>query len=411
MKKHADYATMMHMEIVPNIGHQEPVIFTVFLIFFGAAILATIALYARQAILMSYIALGVLLGPTVLDWVDNAHLVKQISDIGIMFLLFLLGMNLPPQKLKQLVGETLLVTLLSSVLLVFVGAGVGFLFGFTWFESLMMGAAMMFSSTIIGLKLLPTTVLHHQRTGEVMISILLLQDVLAIGILILLQILGVKADLDASMLSSMISILWLPALFILAYGIERLILKPLIQRFDQFQEYMFLLAIGWCLAMAQLAFILGLSYAIGAFIAGVALANHPISAFLADKLRPLRDFFLIMFFFSIGAGLNLEFMHELFLPAILLAAVALWLKPYLFSCLLAYSGEDASRAKEVGARLGQMSEFSLLIAMLAIELSVVGSDAAGIIQLATIITLMVSPYLIMRRYPSPMAWSKRLRRD
>ncbi len=401
----------MHMLPFIEIEHQGSVVFTMFLIFFGAAILATLALYARQAILVSYIALGVLLGPMVLDWIDNAHLVEQISDIGIMFLLFLLGMNMPPQKLKQLMRETTLVTLASAILLMLVGSLVAFAFGFTWFESAVIGVAMTFSSTIIGLKLLPTTVLHHLRTGEVMISILLLQDVLAIAVLIMLQMSHAAAGGEILFLPMLLPLLWLPTLFFIAYGIERLILQKLINRFDQFQEYIFLLAIGWCLAMAQLAETVGLSYEIGAFIAGVALAHHPVSAFLADRLRPLRDFFLIMFFFTIGAGFTLANIGPVVLPALLLAAIALCLKPWLFSKLLIYSGEEKERAKEVGVRLGQMSEFSLLIAMLAMDLAVIGSHASDLIHLATVITLMISPYLIMTRYPSPMAMSDKLRRD
>jgi len=402
---------MASMEALPELEAQTSVVFTMFLIFFGAAILATLALYARQAILVSYIALGVILGPMVLDWVDNAHLVEQISDIGIMFLLFLLGMNMPPQKLKQLVRETTLVTLASAVLLMLVGTAVAFLFAFTWFESVVIGVAMTFSSTIIGLKLLPTTVLHHLRTGEVMISILLLQDVLAIAVLIMLQMSHAAIGGEVSIFPMLLPLLWLPTLFFLAYGIERLILKKLIQHFDQFQEYMFLLAIGWCLAMAQLAETVGLSYEIGAFIAGVALAHHPVSVFLADRLRPLRDFFLIMFFFTIGAGFTLANIGPVILPALFLAAIALYFKPLLFSKLLIYSGEEKERAKEVGVRLGQMSEFSLLIAMLAMDLAVIGSHASALIHLATVITLMISPYLIMTRYPSPMAMSEHLRRD
>jgi len=391
--------------------HQEPLIFTIFLIFFGAAILATVALYARQAMLVSYIVLGILLGPTALDWVGHAELVKQISDIGIMFLLFLLGMNLPPRKLKQLVRETTMVTLLSAMLLMLIGVAVALLFGFTWIESLVIGIAMTFSSTIIGLKLLPTTVLHHQRTGEMITSILLLQDVIAISVLIILQMLEPSDVGNTQSWTALLTLLWLPSLFVLAYAVERWVLKPLIQRFDQFQEYMFLLAIAWCLGMAELARLVGLSYEIGAFIAGVALAQHAIAMFLSERLKPLRDFFLIMFFFSIGAGFNLTTLMPLLWPAMVLAAVSLWLKPWLFCRLLQSSGEKKVRAREVGVRLGQMSEFSLLIAMLAVELSIIGSRASDLIQLATLFTFMISPYLIMTRYPSPMAMSARLRKD
>ena len=155
----------------------DPIIFYIFLIFTGAAILATIALYARQSLLVVYILLGVVLGPSVLGLVSDPELIREISHIGIMFLLFLLGINLPPQKLLLMLRKTTLVTGISSLLFLAIGMGCALLFGFAFFESIIIGAAMMFSSTIIGLKLLPTTVLHHQHTGEIIVSILLMQDI------------------------------------------------------------------------------------------------------------------------------------------------------------------------------------------------------------------------------------------
>ena len=164
--------------------HPESVIFYIFLIFTGAAVLATLALYARQSLLVVYILLGILLGPSGLDWVSDPEIISQIAHIGIIFLLFLLGINLPPQKLVLMLRETTLVTGVSSLLFLVIGAGCALSFGFNFAEAFVIGAAMMFSSTIIGLKLLPTTVLHHQHTGEIIISILLMQDIIAILILI-----------------------------------------------------------------------------------------------------------------------------------------------------------------------------------------------------------------------------------
>ncbi|MGD8483626.1 MAG: cation:proton antiporter, partial [Thioalkalispiraceae bacterium] len=164
----------------------DNIFFYIFLIFAGAAVLSTIALYARLSLLVVYIILGILLGPSVFNLVSDPNLIKDISHIGIVFLLFLLGINLPPQKLAVLLKQTTVITALSSLLFISAGSLIAWLFGFSLIESILIGAAMMFSSTIIGLKLLPTTVLHHQHTGEIIISILLLQDVLAILILLIL---------------------------------------------------------------------------------------------------------------------------------------------------------------------------------------------------------------------------------
>ncbi len=389
-------------------GLGDPVVFALFLIFTGAAVLATLALYARQAMLVSYILLGILLGPSVFGLVSDAEIVREVAHIGIIFLLFLLGINLPPQKLAQLVRETTLIAGVSALVFALVGFMAGRLLGFSVQECLVVGAAMMFSSTILGLKLLPTTVLHHQRTGDLMISILLLQDVVAIIVLLFLQA-GPGAGLawtDAGML-----VLSLPALMLFAWGFERHVLMRVLRRFDKIHEYMFLVAIGWCLGMAQLASVLGLSHEIGAFIAGVALATSPVSLFIAESLKPLRDFFLVMFFFSLGADFNLPVLLDVLLPASVLATILLVVKPVVFRMLFERAGEGRGRAGEIGIRLGQISEFSLLIAVLAQTQGVVGAQAAYLIEAATLIGFVASSYLIVMRYPTPIAVSDRLRRD
>ena len=388
--------------------HNDPLIHTLFLIFSGAALVATLALYARQALLVAYILLGVLLGPSVSGLVDDPLLIKDIGNVGIMFLLFLLGLNMPPAKLLPLLKEATWVTGSSSLIFAASGFVLAWLLGFALLESVLIGVAMTFSSTIIGLKLLPDTVLHHRRTGEIIISILLVQDVIAIIVLLLLQATD-SGDLPYGNLLLLAASL--PAIFGLSYALARFVLMPLIARFDQIQEYIFLMAIGWCLGISELAAGLGLSHEIGAFIAGVALATHPISLFISERLKPLRDFFLILFFFSIGAGFDIGMLGEIVVPALLLSALILLGKPLLFRFLLRRSGESSGRASEVGVRLGQISEFSLLIAVLALQQAVIGEQASYLIQLSTLITFMVSSYVIVRRYPTPIAVSDRLRRN
>lgn len=386
----------------------DPVFHSIFLIFTGAALLATVALFARQALLVAYIALGIAFGPYAFGLINDPSLITQIADVGIIFLLFLLGLDLQPQELWRMMRKATMVTAVSSFGFGALGAAVAAVFGFTLAESLVVGASMMFSSTIIGLKLLPTTVLHHQHIGEIIISILLLQDLIAILVLLGVQSMG-QGGMAWGELGQVT--LALPALIVFAVVVERYVLVPLIARFDTIQEYIFLIAIGWCLGMAELAGVLGLSHEIGAFIGGVALASSPIALFIADSLRPLRDFFLVMFFFSLGASFNLGVIGEVLLPATVLAAAALLLKPVVYRLLLRRVGEPSGRSMEVGVRLGQMSEFSLLIAVTALGAEVIGPKASYLIQLATLITFVVSSYLVVLRYPTPIAVSERLRRN
>ena len=166
----------------------DEVTFTIFIIFTGAAIFATLALYARQTLIVAYIALGILIGPFGLGLVTDQAFIQQFSDIGIMFLLFLLGLSLNPRKLVGLLKDTTFITVLSGLIFSLIGYLVAVALGFNTIDSLVIAGSMVFSSTIIGLRLLPTTVLHHRHTGEVIISVLLLQDLIAILMMLLLLI-------------------------------------------------------------------------------------------------------------------------------------------------------------------------------------------------------------------------------
>ena len=388
--------------------HEGGLVFSIFLIFTGAALFATVALYARQAMLVAYIVLGALTGPSGLGLVTDAALIEQISEIGIIFLLFLLGLNLYPQKLLNLFRETLLVTLASSV--AFCGAGffIARFFGLGALDAVLVGVAAMFSSTIIGLKLLPTTVLHHRHTGEVIVSILLLQDLIAIFAMLFL---AAMAHGEVPLASTIGTVLALPALVAVAFIGERYVLMKLFVKFDRIQEYVFLLALGWCLGIAQAGNAMGLSYEIGAFVAGIAVATSPIARHIAESLKPLRDFFLVMFFFALGAGFDAAAAKTMALPALALAAVMIALKPVVYRILFVAQSESPRLAWETGVRLGQLSEFSLLLVFVAVESAMMSDEAASMVQLATIVTFVASSYLVVLRYPTPIALSDKLRRD
>lgn len=379
-----------------------------FLIFCGAGVLATLALALRQSLIIAYIGLGLLIGPWGFNLISDLALIQGIADVGIVFLLFLLGLHLHPQQLIRLARETVLVTGLSSLVILAVGYAYSLMFGYSQAEALVIGSALMFSSTIIGLKLIPTTVLHHQRTGEIIISVLLLQDIIAIFLLLAIE--GASGDRQGWAALSL-PLLALPTLVLVAYLLERYLLTFLITRFDRIQEYIFLLAIGWCLGLAEAAERLGLSYEIGAFIAGVSIARSPIALFIAESLKPLRDFFLIIFFVALGAGFNLGLLPKIWLAALGLGLIALLLKPLLYRLLMMLSKESAQRSTEVALRLGQMSEFSLLLAVMASELALVRAEVSYLIQISTLLSFVFSSYYIIAHYPTPIALDDRLRRD
>ncbi|MEY3007815.1 MAG: hypothetical protein RI942_2157 [Pseudomonadota bacterium] len=386
------------------------VTFSFFLIFSGAAALATLALYTRQPLIIAYILLGGLFGPSGLGWVTDLNLLADIAHIGIIFLLFLLGLDMQPAALVSTLKKSTPVALLSSLAFFSSSALIVWVLGFDLPEASVIGVAMMFSSTIIGIKLLPTTVLHHRHIGEMMIGLLLLQDILAIIALIALNALG---DAHSSNLVEQIirPAIGLPLLITGCYLAVKHLLLPVLARFDRFQEYLFLVAIGWCLGIAELSANIGLSAEIGAFIAGVTIATSPISQYIAISLKPLRDFFLVLFFFSVGARVELSALPSVALAVGALSLGILIFKPLVYRALLGGVSERKELAWNMGFRLGQASEFSLLIAYVAVTKGLLSAEGAVLIQAVTIITLLASSYIVIMNFPTPIAIRDDLRRD
>ena len=386
----------------------DPFVFSFFLIFACAGILATLALFTRQPLIVMYIVTGMILGPSGTALIDNHELISSIAKFGIIFLLFLLGLDMQPAKLIKTLRSAMLVGIGSSLVFFAVGFLIASAFGYSATETIIIGIAMMFSSTIIGIKLLPTTVLHHRHTGELMISLLLIQDLMAI--IVLLVITGGLMEFDG--VSKIASVLVsLPLLLLFSWLFVKYVLLPLLEKFDAFHEYIFLVAIAWCLGMAELSELTGLSLEIGAFIAGVTIATSPIALYIADHLKPLRDFFLVLFFFSIGAGFHMDLLAQVILPAAVIAAVILSLKPVTFKFMLRRMSETSALGWETGFRLGQISEFSLLIAFVATAQNLISQEASHLIQATAILTFLASSYLVVFRYPTPIAVNDRLRRD
>ncbi|MCB2387914.1 cation:proton antiporter domain-containing protein [Thalassolituus alkanivorans] len=384
----------------------QDIVFSFFLVFAGALVLATFALFTRQPLLIAYIALGAIVGPFGMGWIEHPDELADMADIGIIFLLFLLGLDMQPSALLAMLRKAMLVALASSLVFFAAGFGLTQAFGFSSMDSIIIGLAMMFSSTIIGLKLLPTTVLHHKHIGELMIGLLLIQDMLAILVLILLGVLEGGSSMPVWQ-----PFVALPLLAAACYLLVKGVLLPLIVRFDRYHEYLFILAIGWCLAVAEGAKLVGLTHEIGAFIAGVTLATSPIAQFIAISLKPLRDFFLVMFFFALGARFNLQLLADVALPASLLALLVLVLKPVSFRLLLGRFSERRELAWDVGLRLGQISEFSLLIGFVAVQSALLSEQGSLLIQATAILTFVISSYIVVFSLPNPIAVSDKLRRD
>ncbi|MCK5804267.1 MAG: cation:proton antiporter [Lentisphaeria bacterium] len=377
----------------------ESILFELSVIMVGSAVLGTLFLYAKQPIIIAYIAMGVAAGPNGFSLIGRTEHIEQISHIGVILLLFLIGLSLQPEKLVKLFRKTSLLTFATSLLFALVSLLFSLLIGFDFQTSLIFGAAMMFSSTVLGLKLIPTNTLHHKRTGELMTSVLLMQDMLAI--LVILFITGEKSDhvlVTFAMLAGRFVVLCL-----LAFVSVRFVMMPLLKKFDVVQEYTFLATLAWCLLWAETAHIVGLSYEMGAFVAGISIASCEVALLIAERLKPLREFFLILFFFAVGSKLDFRLEPRLLLSAIAFGAVLVPLKAWVFRFAFRRSGEESELPKELAVRLAQSSEFSLLVAFSALSIGVLSAEGAMVIQIATIATFVLSTYWVVLKYPTPIS--------
>ncbi len=386
----------------------EKFIFDLSIVLVGAAILSYFAVVLKQPIIIAYILCGILVGPWGFGVIKNVEFIEMISHLGVTLLLFLAGLCLHPQKLFELFKKTSLITLINSgcsFVLTFVFL---LLFRFSIIDSLCIALALMFSSTILVIKLLPTTKLHQQRMGAMCISVLILQDLLAIGVLALIRCMNSPQGVLVSFSFMLAKLSVLIGALVL---VEHYVLRKVMARVDRVQEALFILGLAWCLGVAGISAKMGLFYETGAFFAGVVLARHKISFFISEKLKPLRDFFLVLFFFALGAKLDLLIMKDIFVPALLLATIFIIAKPWLFKKAFSWAGESNTFAKEIGLRLGQLSEFSLLIALLAFELGNISARASQFIQLATIFTFIASSYIVVFKYPTPIGTTEELIKD
>lgn len=255
-------------------------------------------------------------------------------------------------------------------------------------------------------KLLPTTQLHHKRIGAICIGILILQDLIAI--LILAFIVGIKHNYLSLPIQGIYILMKLCLLVILALLIEGYILRKMILRLERLHEMIFILGLAWCLGVGWLSSQFGLSYEIGAFIAGVLLARHPISLFISEKLKPLRDFFLVLFFFSLGASIDFIQIKSLIPKAALIALLYVILKSHYFRFALREVKEPDYLRKEIGIRMSQASEFSLLVALSLFEFGFIDRVAFNFIQLITIFTFVISSYIVVLKYPTPVGVKEEL---
>lgn len=365
------------------------ILFDIGLAIVAATALAYVARLLRQPLLLAYIGAGLLIGPPVLGLVHSEETISELSELGLAFLMFIVGLEI---DLKKLVSSGRIGALVGTVQVV-ACAGLAtlcaVLLGYGGLPALYLGVATAFSSTMIVVKLLSDKSELDTVDGRLTLGILLMQDVLAIVVLALQPNLN-----DPSALPIAISVASGFGLVAGALLISRYVLPTLFQYVAKSPEIIMISAITWCLLVGYLAMLANFSIAMGALIAGVTLSAFPYSLDVVAKIRSLRDFFVTLFFVALGMQLQIDTLYVVIVSVILSVVVILsrfvTIGPALY--LLGYGSRVGSLCS---LALAQAGEFALVIVALGLTLGHVDREIASILALTLVITSTVSTYMII----------------
>ena len=367
------------------------------------AVLAGLARLLKQPLIIGYILSGILLGPYFFNVVSSADVISIFSQIGIALLLFIVGLNLSPNVIRE-VGKVSLVTGTGQILFTsLVGFIICLMMGFTPLVSIYIAIALTFSSTIIIMKLLSDKKDFEKLYGKISIGFLLVQDLVAIVILMVIASVAGGSGKGISLELILVGLGIIAATTFMSVRI----LPRLSDFFAKSQEFLFLFSIAWGLCMAAVFYILGFSMEVGALIAGVALSMSPYHYEISSKMRPLRDFFILLFFVYLGSHMVFSNISELMAPALLLSAFILVGNPLIVIILMGLMGYRKKTGFQAGFTVAQISEFSLILVAMGVAVGHLDSGILSLVTMVGVITISCSTYLVLysdRLYPYFSRW-------
>lgn len=360
-----------------------------------AAIIGAIGVRLRQPLIVAFIVVGVLVGPSVLGWVSADDQVDLLAKLGIALLLFVVGLKLDLHIIRTM-GPVALATGLGQVFFTSVfGYLIAIALGLASVTALYVAVALTFSSTIIIVKLLSDKREVDALHGRIAIGFLIVQDIVVVLVMIGLTALGETGD-AANLGWEAIGVLIKGGLFIAAIGLlMRYVLTPLTHQLARSSELLMLFAIAWAMALGAAGVYLGFSKEVGAFLAGVSLASTPYRDAIGARLVSLRDFLLLFFFIDLGAGLELAKLGAQVVPAIILSLFVLIGNPLIVMIILGTMGYRKRTGFLAGLTVAQISEFSLILGALGLSLGHIDADTMGLITLVGLITISASTYMIL----------------
>ncbi|MFH1307885.1 MAG: cation:proton antiporter [archaeon] len=370
----------------------QDIFFQISLILVIALTISFIMRLLKQPLIIGYILTGILVGPFLFDLLPQESTTLQtFSELGIAFLLFIVGLHLSPRVIKE-VGKISLITGIGQVIFTSViGYFIALLLGFPVISSIYIAIALTFSSTIIIMKLLSDKDALDKLYGKISIGFLLVQDIIAIIILIIISSFSNGGNILTS-----ISQIAFKGVIILIFlvPLSYFVLPKLSSFFAKSQEFLFVFAITWGLGLASLFFYAGFSVEVGALIAGVMLSISPYSYEISSKLRPLRDFFIISFFILLGHQLVFKEISNLIFPALIFSLFVLIGNPLIIMVLMGIFGYSRNTGFMAGLTVAQISEFSLILIALGVKIGHLSNEILSFVTVIGLITIAGSAYLI-----------------
>ncbi len=358
-----------------------------------AVVLGIIAELLKQPTILAYIATGVVIATFGFFNFDNQEVLKAFSDMGIMFLLFLVGLEINYKSLR-LVGKASLLVGLSQIVFTFLaGFGIASLFGFGTVSSAYIAIGLTFSSTIIVVQLLSKKKAMNSLYGKLSVGFLLVQDFIAILVLIFLA--GVESGDGFSPEKLVFTTLKGIILFALILFLGRKFFPYIFNKIAKSRELLFLSALAWLFAAAAITKGIGFSIEVGGFLAGLALANSSENFEISSRIRPLRDFFIVIFFAILGSSVVLVNFSGLFWPIIVFSLFVLIGNPLIVLVIMGLMGYEKRTGFLSGLTVAQISEFSLIVAALGLKLGHIGQGVVALITAVGVITITVSTYFIV----------------
>ncbi|MFH1246325.1 MAG: cation:proton antiporter, partial [Candidatus Liptonbacteria bacterium] len=357
-----------------------------------AAVLGVAARLLRQPIILAYLLTGAIVGYFGIFNLSSTGPFQLFADLGIMFLLFLVGLEINYTSLRLVGGTALTVGLLQVLASSSLGFGLAVLLGFSKIAALYLGAALSFSSTIVVVKLLSEKKDLGSLYGKIAIGILLVQDVIAILLLVVLGGVGGASSLNIS--SVAIALAKGLFLFGLMLWLGRSILPFLFDKVARSRELLFLISLAWVFLVAAAVSRVGFSIEIAGLLAGLALANSAEHFQIAGQIRSLRDFFILIFFVILGSSLINGKFGGSWWTMLVFSVFVMIITPLVVMAIMGLMGYRKRTAFFTGLSIGQISEFSLILVAIGGRLGHISLEVVSLVTGVAIITIVASSYFI-----------------